>query len=162
MKIKSILTIHQQRPGATARFCAFKPVEADIGMSAGGALENRAFDARVLSTRGCTDGALSILTGAGKAFGGDRREHAPAGNVALYIAVGVSASFYIGIGTPMAIVIEIRDLNFPGSPKSRGAKGLYPARGRPFEAAEWMKKAPCQTRQRGKQGRQIRAALYLQ
>jgi len=107
-------------PEVTSRVCAFDPVAADLLISEPMDLKEHGFDARIIPTPGHTEGSLSILTAAGNAFVGDLAVNMPWLGRQRY-----SSPFGDSVGE-MAASIEslIRE----------GARWIYPAHGRPFEA----------------------------
>jgi len=114
-------------PEVTSKVCAFDPVAADLLISEPMDLKEHGFAARIIPTPGHTEGSLSILTAAGNAFVGDL-----AVNMPWLVKQRYCSPFGDSAGA-MAASLEalIRE----------GAKWIYPAHGRPFEALKWFNPA---------------------
>jgi len=114
-------------PGLTSWVCAVEPVAADLLISEPMDLKEHGFAARIIPTPGHTGGSLSILTASGNAFVGDLAVNMPwLGQQCYCSPFGDSA-----VAMSASLKLLIRE----------GAKWIYPAHGRPFEALKWLNPA---------------------
>ncbi len=125
---KRVKAFTRRHPDLTTRVCSFRSVEPDILISREQSLARLGFDASIIPTPGHTEGSLTVLTDAGNAFVGDI-----AVNMPLLGAQRYASPFGY---SPDEMASSLQTLILAG------AKRIYPAHGRPFDAAEWLRKIP--------------------
>ena len=117
---RRLIALAARHPRLAGRLLRFDPVTPDIVIDEPLDLRPRGFDAHIIPTPGHTPGSLSVVTPSGRAFVGDLAvNYLPGGRGPFTPPFGHSRS---------QIRASWRTL------VAMGAKTIYPAHGKPFEA----------------------------